>query len=303
MQSIERSKVLAKKSHEDQLKYCILLEAGEIIRNLQNQETRLIADFNSSLPTKFRMEVSDANETTDAENSEADIPYEARQKMESALVQCNTNVIITIIGGSVSSKRAKSISCLSREYLFFYCVLFGVMRPASKMNSKEGMVCMLTDYFYTKLEQKYVKVQQSGVEDKSIIPESVENEVTPKKSQSERDSAQESTSENLPSTKLSLSECEDQPMKIRKTASATTLDSGAVLSEKPTKEALLAQYACYFEDALAMSPVLPLSSLSQFIEERTNETPDEAALQQVAQILHEMMQVVYSPSQNMLFLV
>ena len=289
MQSIERSKILSAKSHEDQLKYCVLLEAGERLRNLSMRTDEDVSALNQVLPNKYKIKVQ-----SDTEHAHATpmIAEGIREDMETALVKFNTDTIITIIGESVTSKRARSISSLSREYLHFYCVFFGMIDFMSKMNSKEGMICMLTDFFYSNLEQKYIKIKKSCEKNRELSTDSIEGDDTPKKSPSQ---TQNRELEREVDAEVSSALVEHHTPEIPGEATLATTAS-------PSNSAL-EEYAGFFQEALAMSPVLPMSSLADYIFEQTGKAPSEDSLESVAQKLHAMMQVVYTPGQKMLFLV
>ncbi|KNH08385.1 metal-dependent peptidase [Perkinsela sp. CCAP 1560/4] len=324
MQGIQRSQVLSKKSHEDQLKYCLLLEAGEILRNITNAPKSKVSELASALPAKYKeMFLKQENQIKD--DLCAGIDALPREQMEAALIKCNTDTICAVIGSGISNKKARTFSFLSREFLHFYCVLLDVVESSAKpITSKETMVCMLTAFFYSKLSKKYIakKIPETVAKVEKVDKpkeEKSESVKRPRSSDSSKNNSKSITPSSREKTPATSSNIKDSSLFKQKPQNGTppvveipapspqneqfTPSPVQQVSAPASRNDLLVKYAQYFEEALAFSPVLPLDSVVKLVGERTGVAPEISDLEHVAKTLHDMMQIVYAGDQQMMYLV
>ena len=69
-----------------------------------------------------------------------------------------------------------------------------------------------------------------------------------------------------------------------------------------TDDQLLGMYGSYFADALSSSPTVHLESVVVLYEDETGHIARKADVTRVAQVLHDMMQCVFDPTEEILYI-
>ena len=293
-------------------------------------ETRIDSDANPNCDSHARNKDSPqkkvSNRTTE--------PSQELSPSES-LSRCTSEAVRFIIGENFSKAVARGLTHLQKDVMAFYCVLLGITDKLPKAG-KNILLCMLTNFFYTSLFNRYIgphKREQPSppratavsselprkskrIKDKAFLvqkevasdtrTEGVEAIVKPRKAKSQetkydyhlRDEETFSRSSLTNSTAVNLS---NTPFPTH--VANHDITSQHELSDHEPSGGLLQKYVPYFYEAFEKSPILPLASVRECVALRLGADPPISELRSVARQLHDLQQIAYCVSDDIMYVI